>query len=70
MPLKAAHYGADGLLVVRRIFLGNVLAALVQSRIRRSGASLVMPVQGQDAIVGGPLPSAALVGLLVVPWVA
>ena len=70
MPLKAAHYAADGRLVVRRIFLGNVLSALPRRRLRRSGASLVMDLAGTPAIVGGPVASASLVGILVVPWVA
>jgi hypothetical protein len=69
VPLKAAYYAADGHLVVRRIFLGNVLVALVMRTLRRSGSNLVVEVQGQPAIVGGPAPAASLVQLLVVPWV-
>jgi hypothetical protein len=69
MPLKAAHYAADGRLVVRRVFLGNVLAGLVGRRVRRNGPNLVLDVEGQAAIVGGPAVSASLVGLLVTPWV-
>jgi hypothetical protein len=69
-PLKAAHYAEDGRLVVRRVFLGNVLAGLVARRLRRSGSNLVLEVEGQAAIVGGPTASASLVGLLVVPWLA
>lgn len=68
-PLKAAHYGADGRLVVRRIFLGNLMAGMVSRRVRRSGSNLVFEVEGQPAIVGGPVASASLVGLLVVPWI-
>jgi hypothetical protein len=68
VPLKAAYYGADGLLVVRRIFLGNVLASLVSRRLRRHGRNLVIDVSGQPAIVGGHKLSASLVALLVVPW--
>lgn len=67
-PLKAAHYGPDGRLVVRRVFLGNVVAGMVNRRVRRSGHNLVLEVEGQPAIVGGPVASASLVGLLVVPW--
>lgn len=67
-PLKAAHYGADGRLVVRRVFLGNVLAGMLQRRVRRNGPNLVLEVEGQPAIVGGPVASASLVGILVVPW--
>ncbi|MEA3166856.1 MAG: hypothetical protein QOJ26_1730 [Thermoplasmata archaeon] len=67
-PLKAAHYAHDGRLVVRRVFLGNVMAAMVTRRVRRNGANLVLDVEGQPAIVGGPMASASLVGLLVVPW--
>lgn len=67
-PLKAAHYGNDGRLVVRRVFLGNVVAGMVNRRVRRSGHNLVLEVEGQPAIVGGPVASASLVGLLVVPW--
>jgi hypothetical protein len=69
-PLKAAHYGRDGRLVVRRVFLGNVLAGMVGRRVRRNGANLVLDVEGQPAIVGGPVLSASLVGILVVPWLA
>lgn len=68
VPLKAAYYGADGLLVVRRIFLGNVLAGLVSRRLRRHGRNLVLDVAGQPAIVGGHKVPASLVALLVVPW--
>jgi hypothetical protein len=67
-PLKAAHYAKDGQLVVRRVFLGNVMAGMVSRRVRRNGANLVLDVEGQPAIVGGPMASASLVGLLVVPW--
>lgn len=69
-PLKAAHYGRDGRLVVRRVFLGNVLAGMVRRRVRRSGPSLVMDLDGQPSIVGGAIASASLVGILVVPWVS
>lgn len=69
MPLKAAHYARDGRLVVRRIFLGNMLAGLAARRVRRNGPNLVLEVQGQPAIVGGPAVSASLVGVLVTPWV-
>jgi hypothetical protein len=69
MPLKAAHYARDGRLVVRRIFLGNMLAGLARRRVRRNGPNLVLEVQGQPAIVGGPAVSASLVGVLVTPWV-
>lgn len=68
VPLKAAHYGGDGRLVVRRVFLGNVIAGLFTRRVRRNGANLVLDVEGQPAIVGGPVASASLVGILVVPW--
>jgi hypothetical protein len=68
VPLKAAHYSADGRLVVRRIFLGNVLAGLLSRRLRRSGTRLLLDVEGQPSIVGGPRASASLVLLLVVPW--
>lgn len=68
VPLKAAHYSADGRLVVRRIFLGNVLAGLVSRRLRRSGTKLLLDVEGQPSIVGGPRASASLVLLLIVPW--
>lgn len=67
-PLKAAHYNADGRLVVRRVFLGNVLAGMVGRRVRRNGPNLVLDLDGQPAIVGGARASASLVGLLVVPW--
>lgn len=67
-PLKAAHYGTDGRLVVRRVFLGNVVAGMLTRRVRRSGKNLVLDVEGQPAIVGGPVASASLVGILVVPW--
>jgi hypothetical protein len=69
MPLKAAHYASDGRLVVRRIFLGNILAGLAARKVRRNGPNLVVDVDGQAAIVGGPAVSAALVGVLVAPWV-
>lgn len=69
MPLKAAHYAHDGRLVVRRIFLGNMLAGLAARRVRRNGPNLVLDVDGQSAIVGGPAVSASLVGVLVTPWV-
>ena len=69
MPLKAAHYGADGRVVVRRIFLGNLLQALPQRRLRRSGPSLFVELGGTQALVGGPVVSASLVGILVAPWV-
>lgn len=69
-PLKAAHYGADGHLVVRRVFLGNVFAGMLGHRVRRNGSNLVLDLDGQPAIVGGPTASASLVGLLVVPWLA
>lgn len=69
MPLKAAHYATDGRLVVRRIFLGNMLAGLAARRVRRNGPNLVLHVDGQPAIIGGPLVSASLVGVLVTPWV-
>lgn len=68
VPLKAAYYSADGRLVVRRIFLGNVLLGMVARRLRRAGNNLVLDVEGQDAIVGGAPWSASLVRLLVVPW--
>ncbi len=67
MPLKAAHYASDGRLVVRRIFLGNMLAGLATRRVRRNGPNLVLDVDGQAAIVGGPAVSASLVGVLVTP---
>lgn len=69
VPLKAAHYASDGRLVVRRIFLGNVLAGLLRSRVRRNGTRLVLELDGQPSIVGGAAASASLVSLLVVPWV-
>lgn len=69
-PLKAAHYGRDGVLVVRRVFLGNVLAGMVGRRVRRNGPNLILELDGQAAIVGGPRASASLVGILVVPWVS
>ncbi len=69
-PLKAAHYRTDGVLVVRRVFLGNVLAGMVRRRVRRNGPNLVLDLDGQSAIVGGPRASASLVGILVVPWVS
>ena len=69
-PLKAAHYAGDGRLVVRRVFLGNVLAGMVRRRVRRNGSNLILDVEGQSAIVGGPAASASLVGLLVIPWVS
>lgn len=67
-PLKAAHYARDGRLVVRRVFLGNVLTGMLGRRVRRSGPNLVLELEGQPAILGGPTASASLVGLLVVPW--
>lgn len=67
-PLKAAHYAQDGRLVVRRVFLGNVLAGLLGRRVRRNGSNLVLDLEGQPAILGGPTASASLVGLVVVPW--
>ena len=70
VPLKAAHYATNGRLVVRRVFLGNVLAGMLLRRVRRSGVSLVLEVEGQPAIVGGPVASASLVGILVVPWLS
>ena len=70
MPLKAAHYAPNGRLVVRRIFLGNLLHALPMRRVRRSGANLVMMLGGEPAIVGGPAASASLVSILVAPWVS
>ena len=69
VPLKAAHYGPTGRLVVRRVFLGNVLAGMVLRRVRRNGTNLVLDLEGQPAIVGGPVAAASLVGILVVPWV-
>ena len=68
VPLKAAHYDADSRLVVRRVFLGNLLAGLLLRRVRRNGPNLVLEIQGQPAIIGGPVASASLVGILVVPW--
>ncbi len=68
IPLKAAHYSANGRLVVRRIFLGNVLYGLMANRVRRRGTKLVMDIEDQPAIVGGPAAGASLVRLLVVPW--
>lgn len=67
-PLRAAHYNERGRLVVRRIFLGNLLSGMLLRRVRQNGSSLVVDVGGQPAIVGGPVVSASLVGLLVVPW--
>ncbi|MHB1262287.1 MAG: hypothetical protein ACYC2H_11295 [Thermoplasmatota archaeon] len=69
-PLRAAHYRRDGVLVVRRVFLGNVLAGMVRQRVRRNGPNLVLDLDGQAAIVGGPVASASLVGILVVPWLS
>jgi hypothetical protein len=69
LPLKAAHYDPQGRLVVRRIFLGNLMAGLVRRQVRRNGSNLVVDVEGQPAIVGGPVLSAAVVGIVVVPWV-
>ena len=69
VPLKAAYYSADGRLVVRRIFLGNVLAALVGKTLRRNGNNLVLEVSGQPAIVGGHAAPASLVQILVAPWI-
>lgn len=70
VPLKAAHYGTDGRLVVRRVFLGNVLAGMLRRRVRRNGPNLVLDVEGQPAIVGGPVAAASLVSILVVPWLS
>ena len=69
VPLKAAYYGADGRLVIRRIFLGNVLAGLVARTLRRNGNNLVLDVSGQPAIVGGHAASASLVRIIVAPWI-
>lgn len=69
VPLKAAYYSADGRLVVRRIFLGNVLAGLVARTLRRNGNNLVLQVSGQPAIVGGHAAPASLVRILVAPWI-
>lgn len=69
-PLKAAHYRQDGALIVRRVFLGNVLVGMVRRNVRRNGPNLVLDLDGQPAIVGGPRASASLVGILVVPWVS
>ena len=70
VPLKAAHYGSDGRLVVRRVFLGNVLEGMVRRRARRSGSNLVLDLEGQPAIIGGPVAAASLVAVLVVPWLS
>ncbi|HUR26296.1 MAG TPA: hypothetical protein VM327_09820 [Candidatus Thermoplasmatota archaeon] len=67
-PLKAAHYASDGRLVVRRVFFGNVVVGMLRHRVRRNGKNLVLDVEGQPAILGGPAASASLVGILIVPW--
>jgi len=69
-PLKAAHYRRDGVLVIRRVFLGNILAGMLSRRVRRNGPNLVLDLDGQPAIVGGAMASASLVGILVVPWLS
>ena len=68
VPLKAAYYSAEGRLVVRRIFLGNLLAGLLARTLRRQGNHLVLDVSGQAAIVGGGSVPASLVRLVVLPW--
>jgi hypothetical protein len=68
VPLKAAHYGANGRLVVRRVFLGNLLVGMLRRQLRRNGPNLVLELEGQPAIVGGPVAGASLVAVLVVPW--
>jgi hypothetical protein len=67
-PMRAAHYDQQGRLVVRRIFLGNLLAGMLVRRVRQNGSSLVVEMEGQPAIVGGSVVAASLVALLVVPW--